>query len=211
MRIAIGIPSAGTVSIPFLISLSNTRIHLVNMQLRHQIEGHILLTVESANWISNREQLVNQALLSEATHLLFVDDDMMWGTQSVESLIKRKKDIVVTNYMVKARPATKFVAIGLDNQPIVMSEDRVGVEKIAGSGFGLSLFNLDVFRAVPFPRFQPNPDPIELAYSTEDYPFYEKARNAGFDVWLDNDASKSIMHLGRDYWHWSQYQPPSGA
>jgi hypothetical protein len=30
----------------------------------------------------------------------------------------------------------------------------------------------------------------------EDYAFFEKARRAGFDFWLDHDLSKEVRHMG---------------
>jgi hypothetical protein len=50
------------------------------------------------------------------------------------------------------------------------------------------------------PKFMPESN----SYTTEDNPFYERAREAGFKVYLDQDASKLVSHIGRKAWHWSE-------
>jgi hypothetical protein len=69
-------------------------------------------------------------------------------------------------------------------------------------GFGLSLIEARVFRALQKPYFlnQYRND----AYTTEDLPFYYQARAAGFTAYVDQDASKQVSHIGSLEYRWDQ-------
>jgi hypothetical protein len=71
----------------------------------------------------------------------------------------------------------------------------------------VSLFEIEVFKTTPQPWFAPKFDPATSTYTTEDNPFYERVRNAGFTVYLDQDASKMVSHVGNKGWSWGEWKP----
>jgi hypothetical protein len=66
-----------------------------------------------------------------------------------------------------------------------------------------------VFRKTPQPWFAPEFDAKESAYTTEDFAFFARVRAAGFDVLLDQDASKLVGHIGRKVWRWDEWKAPA--
>ena len=119
----------------------------------------------------------------------------------------RRQPVVAVNYLIKTEPPI-FVAVALDGtQRLVTSETSTGLIPVAYTGFGVSLFEMAVFEKTPQPWFLPKFDPASSMYTTEDNPFFERVRAAGFSVYVDQDASKLVSHVGHHAWHWSQCRP----
>jgi len=207
IRLVIAIPTAGTVRMGFAYSLAGMVAHVAANRIPSRPESSIELkidVVESSNWITNREQLVRRAIDSGMSHLMFLDDDMVFEPQILDVMLGRRQQIVCTNYLIKTEPAKDFVAVGLDGQRVFTDKDSTGLLPISYSGFGVSLFELDVFKAIPQPWFQPQFVPEKNEYTTEDNPCYEAMRKAGFNVYLDQDASKLVSHVGTKSWNWKE-------
>jgi hypothetical protein len=164
---------------------------------------------ESSVIHTNREQIVARAIAGGQTHLMFLDDDMVFEPHILDVLMGRRHPIVVANYMIKTEPASEadWVAVALTGNRVPITEETKGIYPIASSGFGVSLFEVEVFKKTPQPWFAPKFIPETNAYSTEDYPCYERLRNAGFTVYMDADASKLVSHLGSKAWNWKEWNP----
>ena len=207
IRIMVGIPSAGMVPLMFAYSLAGMAARFASERVPTVPEASIsmnLRMVQSSNWITNREKLAKLALTEDATHLMFLDDDMCFDPRVLETLLGRRQQIVVTNYLIKTEPAKDFVSVDLHERRVPLTEGSTGIQPVNYSGFGVSLINTDVFRALPQPWFQPRFDPKTDEYTTEDCPFFEAARKAGFVVYLDHDASKMLGHIGQKTWYWTE-------
>lgn len=202
IRLMIAIPTAGMVSMDFAYSLINLIGYVAQNPPPFEF-GMRVATATGSNWIENREKLAQRAIDEGFTHLMFIDDDMVFSPSVMQTLLERGKDIVLTNYLVKTPACDTFTAIGLDGERVSTREDSTGLESVAASGFGVSVISTDVLKAIPQPRFMPTWSK-ELGYSTEDVPFFRRAREAGYAVWLDHDASKSIAHVGRKQWYWKE-------
>lgn len=211
IKLLVAIPTAGTCKMSFAGSLAGMISHVAMMGVPTRPEAKISLKldiVESSNWITNRELLVKHALEFEMTHLMFLDDDMVFAPQVLEIMLGRRQPIVVTNYLIKTPECDSFVALGLEDKRLPTFEHSTGLVPIQYSGFGVSLFEMEVFKKVPAPRFQPEFIPELGSYTTEDSPFFRKAREAGFDVYLDQDASKLVKHSGNRVWEYKDYREP---
>lgn len=207
IKLVIAVPTAGTVRMSFAYSLAGMIASIGARKIPTVPEASIDIrmdVVESSNWITNREQLAKRAVDSGMTHLLFLDDDMTFEPSILEVLLGRRQDIVCVNYLIKTNPPNQFVAVGLDGQRLPTTKTSVGIQPIAYSGFGVSLFSTEVFKRVPQPWFLPEFIPEQNSYTTEDNPFYRKAREAGFTVYLDHDASKLVSHNGGRTWNWKE-------
>jgi hypothetical protein len=44
-------------------------------------------------------------------------------------------------------------------------------------------------------------------YTTEDNPFCQRIRAAGFPTYVDHDASKLVGHIGMHTYEWRQWRP----
>lgn len=207
IKLVIAIPTAGMVRMGFAYSLAGMVAHVAAHGLRTRPEATIELKmdiVESSVIHTNREQLVRRAIDGGMTHLMFLDDDMVFEPSILEVMLGRRQGVVCTNYLIKTEPAKDFVAVGLDGGRVSTHEASTGLLPIAYSGFGVSVFDVEVFKATPQPWFLPKFIPEQNSYTTEDNPFYERVRNAGHTVYLDQDASKLVSHLGSKAWNFRE-------
>lgn len=212
-KIYICVPTAGTVPMPFAYSLAGMVANFAASAASGPVipERPVTLSlkvIESSNWITNREKLARNAIDDpECTHLMWLDDDMSFDPGILNVLLSRRQDIVVTNYLIKTEEKDSFVAISLDKKRMPTRECDTGIVPITYSGFGVSLISAEVFRKVPQPWFMPRFLPEVSEYTTEDNPFFALAREAGYTVYLDHDASKMLRHIGRRAWDWREFKP----
>jgi hypothetical protein len=76
-------------------------------------------------------------------------------------------------------------------------------------GFGVSLIKMEVFKNIPKPWFMPLYMKDQNAYTTEDVPFFHRARKSGYQVIVDHDASKKVSHVGNKRWNWKELNKES--
>lgn len=205
IKLVVAIPTAGSVRMGFAYSLagmiSKTAAHGIPSRPEASLEVKMDV-VESSVIHTNREQLAKRAIDAGMTHLMFLDDDMVFEPHILDMMLGRRQAVVCTNYLIKTEPAADFVAVGLNGNRVKTTEGTTGLVPIAYSGFGVSLFEVEVFKRTPQPWFLPKFIPESNTYTTEDNPFYERVREAGFPVYLDQDASKLVSHLGGKAWNW---------
>jgi hypothetical protein len=209
VKLVIAVPSAGTTRMDFTSSVTGLISKLASdcLPTRPECGLEVSLDIAMSSVIhGNRETLVMRAIESGKTHLLFLDDDMAFDPRVVDSLFSRRQSVVATNYLIKTEARDSFVAVGLDGKRVVTRENSTGILPIAYSGFGVSLFDIEVFKKTPQPWFLPKWIEDKKIYTTEDNPFYERVRNSGFTVYLDQDASKLVTHLGNSSWNWKEFK-----
>jgi hypothetical protein len=207
IRLMAGIPTAGRVPIDFCNSLAGLMARFASTSVPTIPDRSISLslrTFASSNWITNRERLARMAIDEDFTHLVFLDDDMSFDPRVLEILLGRRHDVVVVNYLIKSEPAQDFVAVDLNGKRVSTTEKNTGLQEVAYSGFGVSIIATEVFKRIPQPWFIPDFNAEKSEYTTEDNPFFEKVRKAGFKVWLDHDASKLVGHVGQKQWIWTE-------
>jgi hypothetical protein len=203
----VGIPTAGVVPAMFAYSLAGMVARFASTRVPTLPEASISLllrVMESSNWITNREKIARMAVDEGMTHLMFLDDDMQFDPRVLEILLGRRQPVVVTNYLIKTLPAKDFVGVALDGNRLATTQESTGLQPVQYSGFGVSLIRTDVFRRVAQPWFMPKFNPERSEYTTEDCPFFERVREAGFRIYLDHDASKLVSHIGRKTWTWDE-------
>lgn len=192
------IPSSGQCRTQFAVSLAGLvgyfSSNLITPETKEQ--GLCIVNVESSCISDNRERLVMNAIAQGATHVCFIDDDMAFEADVLHTLARRGLPIIGTNYPFRIAQGG-FTALHLNQQDrIVTDETTSGVQEVNYSGFGFCLLDIKVFKAVPQPWFQTYWHPEMMRYSTEDQPFAEKCRAAGFRWYVDHDASKKLKHVG---------------
>ena len=211
IRVAICIPTAGTVSAWFAHSLVGMTMSAQAQLSARRDAAAIYMTcfvVESSVIHMNRENLVHEAQKWSATHVLFLDDDMVFDPRVLAILLGRRQPFVACNYPRRGWPVT-FTAVKLGGGGYVITDKgATGLEEADYTGFGVSLIEMQVFEKTPRPWFLPEYIPELKAYTTEDNPFCRRVREAGFPVFVDHDASKLVAHRGVHSFSWEQYQPP---
>ena len=209
IKLVIAIPTAGTVKMGFAYSLAGLIGYISANAIPSRPEATLEVkmdVVESSVIHTNREKLVRRAIDTGMTHLMFLDDDMVFEPNILDVMLGRRQPVVCTNYLIKTDACDSFVAVGLKDKRVTTTEKSRGIVPIAYSGFGVSVFEIEVFKNTPQPWFLPKFIPEDNGYTTEDNPFYERVRNAGYKVYLDQDASKLVSHLGGSSWNWKEYK-----
>lgn len=211
IRLSVGVPTAGTFHAGFGLSLAGLIGYIAanrgfSTRPECSVEASIDLA-ESSVIHSNRAAIVERALAAGRTHLLFLDDDMAFEPRILDILFGRRQEVVCVNYLMKSADP-QFVAVDLAGRRVPTVEGSTGLLPVAYSGFGVSLFDLKAFARTPRPWFLPEYDEAARVYTTEDNPCYKRLRAAGATVYLDQDASKLVSHVGRFGWSWRQWSPP---
>lgn len=143
----------------------------------------------------NRETLAHAALGDGATHLLWLDTDMTFPPDTLLRLLERDKGIVGCNYLRRSVSTLKPTA-ARDGRDAWTERDSTGLEAVDRLGFGVLMVKADVFRAMSHPWFCTAWNAEKGSHIGEDTWFCNKAREAGYTVWMDHDLSKRLGHAG---------------
>jgi len=208
-------PSTGNVKTAYAVSLARMTAYFAQVRIFPEIEKQSLdfLLLEGSGISSGREQLIQQALQKPGmTHVLFIDEDMGFDINTLHVMARRRQPIVACNYRMRVPPAD-FTALKIDIEKgrVQTTEEMTGLEEAYYAGFGFALIERRVFEAVEQPRFIIEYCIQNNVYTTEDHPFYRKAREAGFPCYIDHDASKLIWHVGGMNYVWNQDYTPRGV
>jgi len=142
----------------------------------------------------NRENVVLFAQKGGYSHLFFVDWDMVFGPYVPMQLLEHDKDIVGAMYQVKVIPTRPVTIIEENGQPRQMTNEEAPKElfKCYATGAGCMLIKMSVFDKIERPWFSHKG--INRIDGGEDVWFCEKARKAGFSIWVD--PTIPIKHTG---------------
>ena len=171
-----------------IIGANHAGIDVIDMVLRR-----------SCDIVSNRTWLVNYALKVGATHLLFVDSDMLFPFDTIKKLLDHKKEIVGIKYKKRQFPV-EWLYKPLPDEP----ESETELFKVAHVGTGLLLIDLSIFKDEKFgiiddtgtkaPWFSFGRGAEGQLTMGEDIWFCNVARSAGYDIWVD--PTLEIKHIG---------------
>jgi hypothetical protein len=206
VNIVVATPSSGQTRFIYAMSLARMVAYFAQVKSLPEIKTQQMdfIGLEGSGISANREWLVREALKKEdMTHILFIDDDMGFNPQTLNILISRRQPIVGCNYRIRVPPGD-FTAVSLDGSSRVpTNKDKGGLEEVYYSGFGFCLIERKVFEAIDEPRFMIKYFEDQKYYSTEDSPFFEKAKEKGFPCYIDHDASKHVWHQGIVNYSWN--------
>lgn len=149
------------------------------------------LMYKGCDIVSARTWLVRQALKTDATHLLFVDSDIMFPPDAIQKLLAHDKDIVGVEYNKRKFPLEKVT------KPLEeASETELYKGKVLGTG--LMLIRLSIFKNPAQPMGEPwfnfGRDSQGGLVLGEDAWFVNTARDAGYESWID--PTIKCLHLG---------------
>jgi hypothetical protein len=181
--VAIGIPSGDLVHADFAMSLA--------MLCMNPGAPVLLLNARSSLVPLGRNQCAGAAQIMKATHLLFLDTDMVFPADTLIRLLAHNKDIVGASYSRRVPPFHPLtVTEEGENLPITS-----GLRRVKLLPTGCMLIRLGVFNALAKPYFNLVAEGDQLR--GEDYYFCGLARAAGFDIWCDGDLSLQMGHIGQ--------------
>jgi glycosyltransferase involved in cell wall biosynthesis len=209
MRIAILIPARGQMEVATAFDLVAMCAYTIKTS-KHDID---LFTSSGTLIFDQRNNLVKTALDIKADYLLFVDADMRFPKDTLQILMAHDKDIIGVNATTRSepvKPTAKNMHINedgsIDWMPIY-SNAKTGIEKADGIGCGVMLIKRKVVETIEEPYFYFEQLPGNRILG-EDIYFCVKAKDAGFDTWVDHDLSKYIKHIGQYVYGWHNIEIP---
>jgi hypothetical protein len=190
IKVVVGVPCADSAS------MKAQTAHTIGCTILRS-EGLVIdfLLRMSCDIVSNRTWLVNEAIKRGATHLLFVDCDMMFGPEALKKLLAHGKEIVGVEYNKREFPLKGVY------EPLESKADTLYKAKFAG--MGLMLIDLSIFPKIGKPSemhprgnpwFSFGRDSQGALVLGEDAWFSNVARDAGIDTWID--PTIKVAHIG---------------
>lgn len=150
-----------------------------------------------------RNICVTRALEMGCTHVLFLDADMCYPTDTIRKLLVADKDIVGALCFRRWPPFSPCLFDGEPYRIMCMHdypEDQL--IRVTATGTGCLLIKAAVFETVgyPFFKFGSTPDGGPLG---EDIGFCYKAKEAGFEIWVDTSCKTdhiTMMRVNENLW-----------
>lgn len=193
LRILVGIPSGDQVDTDFAIALF--RMGIVFSENNHGAEIGSL-NLRSSVLCASRNGIAQHCIDSGATHVLFLDSDLTFPSDLLDRLVKADKDVVAVNYSRRTIPSVPTAFIDGEG-PLYTETDSKGLVEVTHCGMGAMLIKAHVFDGMKQPIFKFDDRPGNIDFVGEDVVFCRKVREAGFKVYVDQDLSQAVGHVGQ--------------
>ena len=193
-RVAILVPSGDLVHSAFAFSLANMVKHTLLSQPEN-LEAFAVQGFSTSILPYSREELARYALENNATHTLWIDSDMEFGSNMLVNFLKHDEPIIGINATSRRPPYRNTAQIDV-GQELATSEHSTGLEKVYRMGFGVAWVATEVFRNLEEPWFDFVWHGDRRVFQGEDHHFVMKAKEAGYELFIDHDISKNVNHQG---------------
>lgn len=194
MNLVIGICALDTVATPHYGSMLRLAFHtrIYDAKLRKAVDK-ISILVQQGNIIpDSRRALAEKAIEMGASHLWFIDSDIVVPPLALNRLIAAHKDVVCATY--KSRYNDHRMLGNRD-----MSRGPNGpLLPMLTIPLGCALIKLSVFEKLARPWFNYllGPEPGKVRDISEDSWFCKQCRAAGIDLWMDPNIT--LGHAGME-------------
>lgn len=179
--------------------LSNDMVHgdftdaLVGMcmhsaQTQQLALNHVQCTIIS----EGRNRAVQGALQIKASHVLFLDSDMVFPADTLIRLLAHDLPIVGATYCSR-RPRPDIGKRTLVHLGPQLADALHGPVPVESLPMGCTLIRADVFEKVPQPWFRFDYHDGQII--GEDVGFCRAATTAGIPIHMDADLSRNVYHL----------------
>lgn len=200
-HVLVGVPSTGywTAETAKCVALmfSDFSLYKVKGAGKQKIS---LMSIQASMLCTSRQMMVAKALSIGATHLMFVDSDMLIPMDTARRLLERRKEFVAANCTTRKFP-TEQVGHSLEGERLD-SRGKHGLEEVQHVGLAVSMIETEVLRDLVPPLFLMDWIPSMQTYCGEDVYFCQKLVEKGVKLWIDHDVSQKVQHVGKyNYGH----------
>lgn len=193
INLFVGIASGRDARWPFPISLAN----LVGFTIQAKLPTGTQLHLEGGRMFDtaqSRRRLVSRAKELNATHILFIDDDMDFPPDAAVRLINHQKEIIAASYTCRGFPV---IPLAMRDGKRIFSRNKTGLERVDWAPTGLMMIDMKVFDKISKPYFEAHAVSPESDEGVSDDVFFcRKAITAGVEIWIDHDLSLKTFHVG---------------
>jgi hypothetical protein len=165
---------------------------LASLIVLERPKGTRLAFVHGTYIQASRNDLVGQMLASDAQWLFMVDDDHVFDRRLLINLLDRHVPIVGAAAVSRKPPYYVCAYAHGTNHAMGILDFTPEMQEVEAVGTGAILIRREVFEALESPWFEVGFDANGRNIS-EDIIFCQRAREAGYDIWLD--ATQMIGHL----------------
>jgi glycosyl transferase family 2 len=148
--------------------------------------GTAIRTLMGNNIAASRNELCRSMLASDAQWLWMLDDDHIFGEETLSKLLKAGRDIIVPFVLTRHPPFRPVTFAGApsastgERERVVMEEIHGdGLRRVQGAGAAGMLVRRKVLEQIGDPWFY-----TDTSGSGEDLRFCDMALEHGFDIWL---------------------------
>jgi len=137
----------------------------------------------------NLNKLVDCAIEAKSTHIFIVEDDSVFGSDTVTRLLKHDKPVVTGLCRSRTAPFRSYVYDGMNDEGLIyhtLTPEDKGLIKCVATGLGGILINMKVFDKLKRPYFH-NYFVGEQEWG-QDIVFGKSLIEAGIDVYCDLDV-----------------------
>lgn len=142
-----------------------------------------------------RNDIVEKALQMGITHLLMCDVDQIYPVDTIAKLLSHKLPIVGAKVHRRYPPFDPIMMRVVNNAAYEPIEDyeQGSLVEVDATGTGCVMFDMSIFRKLPYPwfRFQKNPDNGMVI--GEDIGLCQDLKEAGYKIYVD--TSIDVGHL----------------
>lgn len=202
IKLALGIPSLGDWKADFGYALAQMCVYMSAALFEEGESREVLfLDKRTSNLPRSRQEILEDAILQDCTHALFLDTDQTFPMDVAHRLLRWKKSVVACNIPLKTIPSfptarqrgpTAFGVPVYSNS----SSNPMGLEKVWRCGSGIMLIDLSIVKPIPKPWFELRYSDKHQQFVGEDWYFCKKVEDAGHDIYIDHDLSRHIGHVG---------------
>lgn len=192
MKILIAIPSLDQMASDFAMSLASLLVkRAYDRKFRRDVDI-ALANCKGSLIMHSRNILMEQAIAQAATHIFFLDSDMVVPADTLERLIAHHVPIVGADYIKRVPPH------GLNGTPRDDYRDFATrpLVPMLTLPFGCILISLKVLEGMPKPYFKYLEGETEGETQSEDTYFCNQARALGHTIWMDKALSYDVGHVG---------------
>jgi hypothetical protein len=184
--VCIGVPSSDLLHADFAFSMSGLYMRSAQLGIRT-----VLANARSTYVHAGRNVCVEAAQSVNATHILFLDSDMVFPNEALGVLLQHDKPIVGATYVRRVAPHG-ILGSTLDGTQAVAS---TGLVRMAEMPTGCLLIRMDCFDKIEKPYFRH--EVSEDRMIGEDILFCRTMVDMGVEIWCDMDLSMHLKHLGQ--------------
>lgn len=158
-------------------------------------DGSFTMTSHGQSPAVSRNTIIKSALDNNCSHIFFMDDDMIFPPDTLLKLIEHDKDIVTALYLLRSfphRPALFDKAYDNGRCKFTFLEKGMnGLVKGVNCGLGAVLIKTSIFKDLEEPYVRLGE--IEKDGWCDDVGFFNRCRQAGFEIWCDLNAPVGHM------------------
>lgn len=156
-------------------------------------EGSYQLSSHGQSPAAGRNVAIKYALENDFTHILFIDDDTAFASDSLMKLLARDVDIVTGLYLMRNYPHRPIIFdVALDSGECAwhyLKSGETGLVPIVATGLGFCLIKTSVFSKLEAPYIRLGQcDPENWC---DDIDFFNRCRKSGVELFCDLD-----VHIG---------------